>query len=57
MNPTIEGDGTALHISILLEPIDVKITRPARGLASGATIEFSNIDTIAEAITGRGRLP
>ena len=57
MNPTIEGDGTALHVSILLEPIDVKITRPARGLASGATIEFSNKDTIAEAITGRRTLP
>ncbi|MCK4850372.1 MAG: recombination protein RecR [Phycisphaerae bacterium] len=57
MNPTIEGDGTALHISSLLEPIKVKITRPARGLASGATIEFSSKDTIAEAITGRGPLP
>ena len=57
MNPTIEGDGTALHISSLLEPINVKITRPARGLASGATIEFSSKDTIAEAITGRGPLP
>lgn len=57
MNPTIEGDGTALHISSLLEPIDVGITRPARGLASGATIEFSSKDTIAEAITGRGPLP
>ena len=57
MNPTIEGDGTALHISSLLEPIKVKITRPARGLASGATIEFSSKDTIAEAITGRQPLP
>ena len=57
MNPTIEGDGTALHISSLLEPINVKITRPARGLASGATIEFSSKDTIAEAITGRHTLP
>ena len=57
MNPTIEGDGTALHISSLLEPIKVKITRPARGLASGATIEFSSKDTIAEAFTGRGPLP
>lgn len=57
MNPTIEGDGTALHISSLLEPIEVRITRPARGLASGASIEFSSKDTIAEAITGRGPLP
>lgn len=57
LNPTIEGDGTVLHISSLLEPIDVKITRPARGLASGASIEFSNKDTIAEAMAGRGTLP
>jgi len=57
MNPTIEGDGTALHISTVLEAINVKITRPARGLASGASIEFCNKDTIAEAITGRQPLP
>ena len=52
-NPTIEGDGTALHISSLLETLDVKVSRLARGLASGAALEFSNKDTIAEAITGR----
>ena len=59
MNPTIEGDGTALHISSLLESsgIKIKITRPARGLASGASLEFANKDTIAEAITGRQPLP
>ena len=56
-NPTIEGDGTSLYISSLLEPIKVKITRLARGLASGAAIEFSSKDTIAEAITGRQPLP
>ena len=59
MNPTVEGDGTALHISSLLESsgIKIKITRPARGLASGASLEFANKDTIAEAITGRQPLP
>ena len=56
-NPTIEGDGTSLYISSLLEPASVKITRLARGLASGAAIEFSSKNTIAEAITGRQPLP
>ena len=56
-NPTIEGDGTALHIASLLESTKVRITRPARGLASGASLEFASKDTIAEAITGRQLLP
>lgn len=56
-NPTVEGDGTALHVSSLLESIEVKISRLARGLASGAAIEFASKDTLAEAITGRLPLP
>ena len=64
-NPTVEGDGTALHLASLLvsrrsrglESTKVRITRPARGLASGATLEFASKDTIAEAITGRQPLP
>ena len=56
-NPTVEGDGTALHVSSLLESIEVKISRLARGLAAGAAIEFATKDTLAEAITGRQPLP
>ena len=56
-NPTVEGDGTALHISSLLESTDVNISRLARGLAAGAAIEFATKDTLAEAITGRQPLP
>ncbi|NIA07881.1 MAG: recombination protein RecR [Actinobacteria bacterium] len=57
MNPTVEGDGTALHIGSLLQSSGIKITRLARGLASGASLEFTNKDTITEAITGRQPLP
>ena len=56
-NPTVEGDGTALHIVSLLESSKIRITRPARGLASGSSLDFANKDTIAEAITGRQPLP
>jgi len=34
-NPNMAGEGTALYISSLLKPFDVKITRLARGLATG----------------------
>ena len=32
-NPTLEGDGTALYLSNLLEEFPVRLTRPARGIA------------------------
>ena len=52
-NPNIEGDGTALYISSLLASIDVKITRLARGLPAGSTIEYSNSSILADAIIAR----
>ena len=54
-NPTIEGDGTALHISSLLGETDVEITRLARGLTTGSVLEFANREMVADALTGRQR--
>ncbi len=55
-NPTLEGDGTALYISSLLEPMGIKITRLARGLPTGTTIEFASGSILADAIMGRQKL-
>ncbi len=52
-NPNMEGDGTALYISSLLRTSNVKITRLARGLPSGSTIEYANGKILADAILGR----
>jgi len=52
-NPTLEGDGTALFISNLLADEPVKITRLARGIASGSVLEFANREMLADAIRGR----
>jgi len=52
-NPTLEGDGTALYITNLLEKDDVKITRLARGIASGSVLEFANREMLADALRGR----
>lgn len=55
-NPNLEGDGTALYIRSLLTPLGVKVTRLARGLPSGSTIEFSSGTILADAILGRSEL-
>ncbi len=52
-NPTLEGDGTALFISNLLANDNVKITRLARGIASGSVLEFANREMLADALRGR----
>ena len=51
--PTVEGDGTALHISNLLGNYDVTITRLARGITTGSILEFTNKEILADAIAGR----
>lgn len=52
-NPTLEGDGTALFISNLLSEQPLKITRLARGIASGSVLEFANKEMLADALRGR----
>lgn len=52
-NPTLEGDGTALLVANRLGDSGVRITRLARGLASGSTLEFANRDMLADAMSGR----
>jgi recombination protein RecR len=52
-NPTVEGDGTALHISNLLGGLPVRITRLARGITTGSVLEFANKEILADALTGR----
>jgi recombination protein RecR len=52
-SPTLEGDGTALFASNLLAGTGVKITRLARGLPSGSSIELANTQMLADALEGR----
>ena len=55
-NPNMAGDGTALYISSLLKNTGVKITRLARGLPTGSTIEYASGKMLTDAITGRRQL-
>ena len=55
-NPNMAGDGTSLYISSLIRSEGVKITRLARGLPTGTTIEFAASKILADAITGRQKI-
>ncbi len=55
-NPNMAGDGTALYISSLLRTSGVKITRLARGLPAGSTIEYASGKILTDAIIGRRQL-
>ena len=52
-NPTVEGDGTALHVSNLLSEFPVRITRLARGITTGSILEHTNREILADALSGR----
>lgn len=53
LNPTLEGDGTALFIQSLLKETGVTVSRPARGLAVGSQIEYASVGMLESAIRGR----
>ena len=55
-NPTVEGDGTALHLSNVLAEFPVNVTRLARGITTGSVLEYTNKEVLADALTGRQRL-
>ena len=55
-NPTVEGDGTALHISNRLAEFPVEITRLARGITSGSVLEFTNKEILGDALTARQKM-
>lgn len=53
MNPTTEGDATALYVARAAKPLVGKITRLARGLSTGGDIEYADELTLGSAIINR----
>jgi recombination protein RecR len=53
LNPTLDGDGTALHIQSRLSGTNVRVTRPARGLAVGSQLEYATPGMLEAAIRDR----
>jgi len=55
-NPTVEGDATALYIARSVADTGCTVTRLARGLPMGGTLEFVDDTTLARAIDRREAL-
>ncbi|WP_322794907.1 recombination mediator RecR [Tepidiforma sp.] len=52
-NPSLEGEATVMYVQRLLSPLGVRVTRLARGLPSGADLEYADAVTLARALEGR----
>ncbi|MBR2937538.1 MAG: recombination protein RecR [Oscillospiraceae bacterium] len=52
-NPDTEGEATAMYISRLLRPMEVKVTRLAYGVPVGSQLEYADEVTISRALEGR----
>lgn len=52
-NPTVSGTATAVYISKLLAPFDVKVTRIAHGIPIGSDLEYADKVTLIKALEGR----
>lgn len=57
-NPTTEGDATALYLKRKLQELNfnINITKLARGLATGADIEYADETTLSAALTNRRKI-
>ena len=52
-NPDTEGEATAMYISRLLKPFNIRVTRLAYGIPVGSNLEFADDATLNRAIEGR----
>ena len=52
-NPDTEGEATAMYISRLLRPMEVKVTRLAYGVPVGSQLESADEVTLSRALEGR----
>lgn len=55
-NPNIEGEATAMYVSRLVRPFNLKVTRIAHGLPVGGDLEYADEVTLSKAMEGRREL-
>jgi recombination protein RecR len=52
-NPNLEGEATAMYLARLIQPLNLRITRLARGLPVGGDLEYADAMTLGRALEGR----
>lgn len=53
LNPNLEGETTSMYLAKLIKPLNVKISRIARGLPVGSDLEYADEHTISNALKYR----
>ncbi len=53
INPDTEGETTSLYLARLIKPLNIKVTRIARGIPIGGDLEFADEATIGRAMLNR----
>ncbi len=53
LNPSTEGEVTTQYLTKILKPLGIKVTRIARGVPMGLSLEFADEATLSRAIQGR----
>ena len=56
MNPTVEGEATAMYLAKLIKPLGIRTTRLAYGLPVGSSLEYTDETTLYRALAGRDEL-
>lgn len=56
MNPTIEGDATALYLSRLIKPLGIRVTQLAHGMPVGGDLDYADQATLISALEWRREL-
>ena len=55
-NPSVEGEATALYLSKLIKPLQIRVTRIAMGLPVGGDLDYADEITMSKALEGRREL-
>lgn len=55
-NPTVEGEATAMYLSKLLKPFEIKVTRLAYGIPVGGDLEYADEVTLRRSLEGRNEI-
>lgn len=53
LNPNVEGEYTITYLSKLIRPLNISMSRIARGIPVGTDLEFADEITLAKAMEGR----
>jgi len=56
LSPSTEGEATSIYLSRLIKPQGIKITRLARGIPLGSSLEFVDELTLSKALQSRSEM-